>query len=163
MPARRAMATTVSATASPKKAPATGTTPVKAYSPGDRPAPAPADGAGDHRSTVGAYGAEGSLPAMADVTATRPVAPPDPGPPPAPAPTTGRCRRPTRSSPSSSPSATRPSFPLTTVARGLVYGLIAAILGMVALVLLIIGAVPRRQSSTCPGGSPTPGRSVWAR
>ena len=52
--------------------------------------------------------------------------------------------------------------PLTTVARGLVYGLIAAILGVVALILLTIGGL-RVVIVYLPGWfADRPGRSVWA-
>jgi len=52
--------------------------------------------------------------------------------------------------------------PLTTVARALVYGLIAAILGVVALILLTIGAL-RVVIVYLPGWfADRPGRSVWA-
>ena len=52
--------------------------------------------------------------------------------------------------------------PLTTVARALVYGLIAAILGLVALILLTIGAL-RVVIVYLPGWfADRPGRSVWA-
>jgi hypothetical protein len=51
--------------------------------------------------------------------------------------------------------------PLTTVARGLVYGLIAGILGMVALILLTIGAL-RLVIVYLPWWfADRPGRSVW--
>ena len=51
--------------------------------------------------------------------------------------------------------------PATTVARGLVYGLVAGVLGIVALVLLLVGLF-RLVSSYLPWWfADRPGRSVW--
>jgi hypothetical protein len=51
--------------------------------------------------------------------------------------------------------------PATTIARALVYGLVAAVLGIVALVLLLVG-VFRLVSSYLPWWfADRPGRSVW--
>ena len=52
--------------------------------------------------------------------------------------------------------------PATTVARGLVYGLVAGVLGVVALVLVVVGLF-RLLVSYLPGWfADQPGRSVWA-
>ena len=52
--------------------------------------------------------------------------------------------------------------PLTTIARAVVYGMIAAILGVVALVLLVVGGL-RVVIVYLPGWfADRPGRSVWA-
>src|SRR4051794_3781400 len=111
---------------------------------------------------VGASAAEGSLPRMADVTAPTAAAP-------------------AATSPNASTSGDdwtvqaadtietvvgavrdKTVVPLTTVARGLVYGLIAAVLGVIAVVLLTIASL-RVVIVYLPGWfAERSGRSVWA-